>query len=66
LKEVYATAFLDAFYLQVRKENGIINKAAHTVTGINMAAFEDALGIWISEAESTAFWVDVLNYLRAR
>ena len=31
-----------------------------------MAGFKDVLGMWIGEAESAAFWVGILNNLRAR
>ncbi len=66
LERVYAIVFLDAFYFKVRKENRIVNKAVYTVIGINMAGFKDVLGMWIGEAESAAFWVGILNNLRAR
>jgi transposase-like protein len=66
LDRVYAIVFLDAFYFKVRKDNRIVNKAVYTVIGINMAGFKDVLGMWIGEAESAAFWVGILNNLRAR
>ncbi len=37
LEKVYAVVFLDAIRFKVRKDNRIINKAAYSVLGINMA-----------------------------
>jgi len=37
LEKVYAVVFLDAIHFKVRKDNRIINKAAYSVLGINVA-----------------------------
>lgn len=52
LERVYPIIFLDAIFFKVRKDNRIINKAACSVLGINMAGQKDILGIWIGENES--------------
>ncbi|HEY8462733.1 MAG TPA: IS256 family transposase [Bacillota bacterium] len=66
LERVYPIVFLDAIHFKVRKENRIINKAAYSVLGINIAGEKDILGIWIGEAESASFWLGVCNDLKNR
>jgi putative transposase len=66
LEKVYPVVFLDAIHFKVRKDNRIINKAAYSVLGINLAGQKDILGIWIGEAESASFWLSVCNELKNR
>jgi len=53
-------------HFKVRKENRIINKAAYSVLGINMAGQKEILGIWIGENESASFWLGVCNDIKNR
>lgn len=66
LDAVYVVAFMDAIHFRVRKENKVVGKAAYTVLGINAYGMKDVLGIWIGEAESSNFWLDVCNDLKSR
>lgn len=66
LERIYAIVYLDAIHFKVRKDNRIINKAAYTVLGINLAGMKDILGIWIGENESASFWLGVCNDLKNR
>lgn len=66
LDKIYPVVFLDAIHFKVRKDNRIINKAAYSVLGINMAGYKDILGIWIGENESASFWLNVCNELKNR
>jgi putative transposase len=66
LEKVYAVVFLDAIHFKVRKDNRIINKAAYSVLGINMAGQKDILGIWVGETESASVWLGVCNELKNR
>lgn len=66
LDRVYPVVFLDAIHFKVRKDNRIINKAAYSVLGVNMAGQKDILGIWIGESESASFWLGVCNELKTR
>jgi len=59
LERVYPVVFLDAIHFKVRKENRIVNKAAYSVLGINMAGQKEVLGIWVGEHESASFWLGV-------
>lgn len=66
LDRIYPIVFLDAIHFKVRKDNRIINKAAYSVLGINMAGHKEVLGIWIGENESASFWLGVCNDLKNR
>lgn len=66
LERIYPIVYLDAIHFKVRKESRIINKAAYSVLGINMAGQKEILGIWIGEHESASFWLNVCNDLKNR
>ncbi len=66
LDHVYPIVFLDAIHFKVRKDNRVVNKAAYSVLGINMAGQKEILGIWIGESESASFWLSVCNDLQNR
>jgi len=66
LDRIYPIIFLDAIHFKVRKDNRIVNKAAYSVLGLNMAGQKDILGIWIGENESASFWLGVCNDLKNR
>ncbi|SFG44978.1 Transposase (or an inactivated derivative) [Desulfotomaculum arcticum] len=66
LERVYPIIYLDAIHFKVRKENRIINKAAYSVLGVNMAGNKDILGIWVGENESASFWLGVCTDLKNR
>jgi transposase-like protein len=66
LDRVYPIIYLDAIHFKVRKESRIINKAAYSVLGINIAGQKEILGIWVGENESASFWLGVCNDLKNR
>ena len=66
LDRVYPIVYLDAIHFKVRQDSRIVNKAAYSVLGINMAGHKEILGIWIGENESASFWLGVCNDLKNR
>lgn len=66
LERVYPVVFLDAIHFKVRKDGRIVNKAAYSVLGINLAGQKEVLGIWVGEHESSSFWLGVCNDLKNR
>ena len=64
LDRVYPIVYLDAIHFKVRQDSRIINKAAYSVMGINMAGLKEVLGIWIGENESASFWWEKHRYLQ--
>jgi putative transposase len=66
LDAVYPIVFLDALVIKVRQEGRVINKAVHLALGVNMAGQKELLGMWMTENESSKFWLTVLTDLQNR
>lgn len=66
LKSVYPIVFMDAIHYSVRKDGIVVKKAVYIAIGIDMEGQKDILGMWIGEAESSKFWLSVMNEIRNR
>jgi len=66
LKRIYAIVYLDAIRYHVRKDGMVVNKAVYIAIGIDINGFKDVLGLYIGEAESSKFWLQMLNELKSR
>lgn len=66
LKRLYAMVFMDAIHYHVRKEGTVVNKAVYIAIGIDMNGTKDVLGLYIGEAETSKFWLSVMNEMKNR
>jgi putative transposase len=66
LDAVYPIVYLDAIVVKVRHEGRVINKAIHLALGVNLAGQKELLGLWITQNESSKFWLSVLTELQNR
>jgi putative transposase len=66
LDEIYPIVFLDALVVKIRHEGRVINKAVHMALGVNMEGKKELLGLWITENESSKFWLSVMTELQNR
>ena len=66
LDEIYPIVFLDALVVKVRHEGRVINKAVHLALGVNLEGKKELLGIWMTENESSKFWLNVMTELQNR
>jgi putative transposase len=66
LDEIYPIVFLDALVVKIRQEGRVINKAIHMALGVNMEGKKELLGLWITENESSKFWLNVMTELQNR
>jgi putative transposase len=66
LEEIYSIVFLDGMVFNVKQNGTVIKKTCYSVIGIDLHGFKDILGIWIGEAESAKFWMNVLSDLKNR
>jgi putative transposase len=66
LDPVYPIVYLDAIVVKVRQEGRVINKAIHLALGVNMAGQKELLGLWMTQNESSKFWLAVLTELQNR
>jgi len=66
LDAVYPLVFLDALVVKVRHEGRVINKAVHLALGVNLEGKKELLGIWLTQNESSKFWLSVVTELQNR
>jgi transposase-like protein len=66
LQPAYAVIFLNAIHHKVKQNNQVISKAGYMAIGIDVHGNKDVLGMWLGEAESSKYWLYVLNEFRNR
>lgn len=66
LKPLYAIMFFDAIHYPVRTEGLVKQRAVYIAIGIDMDGTRDVCGLWIGEAESSKYWLSLMNELKNR
>ena len=66
LDAVYPIVYFDALVVKVRQDGRVINKAIHLALGVNLAGHKELLGLWMTQNESSKFWLSVLTELQNR
>jgi len=66
LDEVYPLLYLDGIVIKVRQDKQVVRKTMYIALGVNTDGHKECLGLWLSETESSKFWLSVLNDLEAR
>jgi len=66
LESVYAMMMLDAIHYKVREDGMVVKKAVYIAIGTDLEGKKDVLGLWIGAAESSKFWLGLLNGLKNR
>lgn len=66
LNEIYPIIYLDGIVFSIRQDGAVIKKTVYLVYGITIDGMKEILGIWIGEAESSKFWMNVLADLKNR
>jgi len=66
LEEIYPIVYLDGIVIKVRQDKQVIRKTMYIALGINLEGQKECLGLWLSENESSKFWLGVLNDIHAR
>ena len=66
LQEVYPLLFLDGIMFNVKQDGQLTIKTVYIVYAINLEGMKEILGIWIGEAESAKFWMNVVCDLQVR
>ncbi len=57
---------MDALFLKMRTEGHVRNVAVYAIVGIDLEGNKEVLGLWVSETESSKYWLSVLNELKNR
>ena len=66
LKSLYAIMFFDAIHYPVRTDGIVKQRAVYIAIGIDMEGKRDVAGLWIGEAESSKFWLNIMNEIKNR
>lgn len=66
LNELYPIIYLDGIVFNVNQDGQVVKKTAYVVYAITVEGEKDTVGIWIGEAESSKFWMNILSDLRNR
>jgi transposase-like protein len=66
LQEVYPLLFLDGIVFDVRQDGQLTKKTAYVAYAINLEGMKEILGVWLGEAESAKFWMNVVCDLQTR
>lgn len=66
LEPVYCFVWLDAMFYKVREDGKVVSRAVYNIMGVNNRGTKELLGMYISESESSRFWLTVLENLKAR
>jgi putative transposase len=66
LERLYPIVYLDAIVVKVRQDGRVINKAIHLALGVNLQGQKELLGMWMTQNESSKFWLSVLTELQNR
>lgn len=67
LASLYPIIYLDALYINLRREGQVEKVAVYTVLGVDLEGYRDVLGHWVSDgAEGANFWLSVLSDLQSR
>lgn len=66
LKGLYAIMFFDAIHYPVRTDGTVKQRAVYIAIGIDMEGKRDIVGLWIGEAESSKFWLNIMNEIKNR
>lgn len=66
LDEIYPIVYLDGIVIKVRQDKQILKKTMYVALGVNLEGKKECLGLWLSEHESSKFWLGVLNDIAGR
>jgi len=66
LRPLYAIMFFDAIHYPVRTEGLVKQRAVYIAIGIDLDGNRDVCGLWIGEAESSKYWLSLMNELKNR
>lgn len=66
LKPLYVFTYADCLYVPIKDDLKSEKKAIYTIIGVNPAGYKEVLGLWIDKTESSSFWSNVFEDLKAR
>ena len=66
LQKCYPFVFVDCMYVTLRADYQTKECAVYTVLGYDVHGHKEILGLWLGEAESKNFWMQIFDEIKAR
>jgi putative transposase len=66
LESCYPIVYFDALFVKSRQDGSVKTKAAYLALAINLQGEKEVLGLWMSDAEGSKFWLGVFTELKNR
>ena len=66
LKPLYVFTYADCLYVPIKDDLISEKKAIYVIVGVDENGIKDILGMWIDNTESSSFWTNVFEDLKAR
>lgn len=67
LKPLYIFTYADCLYVPIKDDTLTSHKKAiYVIIGVDAKGYKDILGMWIDKSESSSFWTNVFEDLKAR
>lgn len=66
LKKCYPFLFVDCMYVSVRSDYNAEERAVYTILGYDLEGKKEVLGIWLGEAESKNYWMQIFDEIKQR
>lgn len=66
LEPLYVFTYADCLYIPIKEDFISEKKAVYVIVGVDAYGYKDILGMWIDNTESSSFWTNVFEDLKAR
>jgi len=66
LKSVYPIVFMDGIVTKLKVDGVVKNVTVYIVLGIDLTGHKSCLGLYVSDTESSKYWLSVMNELKNR
>ena len=66
LEESYYVIYIDAMFVNIRREDSVCKEAIYFLLGINTEGKRDVLGFYINPTESSSFYNDIFEDIKQR
>lgn len=66
LKHLYTFVWLDAIHFKVRNNGVVEDRAVYNILALDRDGYKELLGLYVSESESSKFWLQVMEDLQHR
>ncbi len=66
LEPIYSLVYMDGMVVKMRVDGVVRNMTVYVILGIDIEGNKSCLGLYVSESESSKYWLSVMNELKNR